>query len=208
MEVPDPKETTLEKPNACKNEGIKQDGSYGNLEPSENIGKVPDLGLPSEDSEDDDYDPTSPDSDKDIENKQSSSDKSGSDDSNVNTSSDNSEHVKEKGKVDDLGLPSEDSEDDDFDPAGPDSDKDIKEKQGESDFTSDSDECDQYVVLPVSGRQQVQSLDSKELSDVSPQLAYVHILATIMIMFLSLMRALICLFALLSTGRVITLLIK
>jgi hypothetical protein len=67
------------------------------------------------------------------------------------------EHVKEKEKVDDLGLPSEDSEDDDYVPAGPDSDKDIKEKQGESDFTSDSDDCDQYVVLPSSGKQQVQS---------------------------------------------------
>jgi hypothetical protein len=64
------------------------------------------------------------------------------------------EHVKEKEKVDDLGLPSEDSEDDDYVPAGPDSDKDIKEKQGESDFTSDSDDCDQYVVLPSSGKQQ------------------------------------------------------
>ncbi|KAM0862295.1 hypothetical protein ACQ4PT_045357 [Festuca glaucescens] len=154
MEVADPKETMLEKPNACKNEAIKQDGSSGNQEPLENIEKVADLGLPSDDSEDDDYDPTSPDSDKDIEKKQSCSDESDSDDSNFITSSDNLEHVKEKEKVDDLGLPSEDSEDDDYDPAGPDSDKDIKEKQGESDFASDSDDCDQYVVLPSSGKQQ------------------------------------------------------
>ncbi|CAM0954547.1 unnamed protein product [Alopecurus aequalis] len=163
MEVADPKETILEQPNACKNEGIKQDGSSGNLEPLENIEKVADLGLPSDDSEDDDYDPTSPDSDKDIEKKQSSSDKSDSDDPNFITSSANLEHVKEKEKVDDLGLPSEDSEDDDFDPAAPDSDKDIKENQGESDSTSDSDDSDQYVVLPVSGKQQAQSLDSKQV---------------------------------------------
>ncbi|AQK87896.1 Putative homeodomain-like transcription factor superfamily protein [Zea mays] len=45
-------------------------------------------------------------------------------------------------KVDDLGLPSEDSEDDDYDPAGPDSDKDVEKKSNsdESDFTSDSDD--------------------------------------------------------------------
>jgi hypothetical protein len=64
---------------------------------------------------------------------------SDSDDSNFITSSDNSEHVKQKVKVDDLGLPSEDSEDYDYDPAGPDSDKDIQKKQDESYFTSDSD---------------------------------------------------------------------
>jgi hypothetical protein len=49
-------------------------------------------------------------------------------------------------------------EDDDYDPAGPDSDKDIQEKQDESYFTSDSDEfcaeiaksCGQDEVLSVS----------------------------------------------------------
>jgi remodeling and spacing factor 1 len=43
---------------------------------------------------------------------------------------------------DDLGLPSEDSEDDDFDPAGPDSSEDQKYELNseESDFTSDSDD--------------------------------------------------------------------
>uniref|UniRef100_A0ACD5U0T3 Uncharacterized protein n=1 Tax=Avena sativa TaxID=4498 RepID=A0ACD5U0T3_AVESA len=169
MEVADPKETMLEKPNACKNEGIKQDGSSGNSETLENIEKVTDLGLPSDDSEDDDYDPTSPDSDKDIEKKKSVSDESDSDDSNFITSYDNLEHVKEKEKDDALGLPSEDSEEDDYDPAGPDSDKGINEKQGESDFTSDSDDHDKYVVLPASGRRQVQSLDSKELSDEANQ---------------------------------------
>ncbi|XP_073356654.1 homeobox protein HAZ1 isoform X1 [Aegilops tauschii subsp. strangulata] len=167
--------------------------------------KVDGLGLPSEDSEDDDYDPAGPGSDEDIGKKQSSSEKS--------HSSDKSENRKTKRKVDDLGLPSEDSEDDDYDPASPDSDKDIEEKQDESDFSSDSDdfcveiakscsgqegvpsgakvggdrtddlegtticanaaisnlpskdpEMDQYVVLPVSARQKVQSPDSKKLA--------------------------------------------
>ncbi|TVU35119.1 hypothetical protein EJB05_16990, partial [Eragrostis curvula] len=107
-----------------------------------------------------------------------------------------------KGTVDDLGLPSEDSEDDDFDPAGPDSSEDQKTESHseESDFTSDSDDfCDeiakssgqvevsvsplsnvneescndaftemeleQDVVLPVSGRRQVERLDYKKLYD-------------------------------------------
>ena len=62
-----------------------------------------------------------------------------SDDSNFITSSDNnSEHVKEKDNVDDLGLLSEDSDDDDYYPEDPDLDKDIKEKKDESDFTSDT----------------------------------------------------------------------
>ncbi|KAG2591624.1 hypothetical protein PVAP13_5NG495200 [Panicum virgatum] len=121
-------------------------------------------------------------------------------------------------KVDDLGLPSEDSEDDDFDPAGPDSSEDQKNELNseESDFTSDSDyfcaeiakscgqdevlasplldvinhtdrmktravdthsneetsnrtfadmELDQGMVLPILSRRQVQRLDYKKLYD-------------------------------------------
>lgn len=105
--------------------------------------------------------------------------------------------------VDDLGFPSEDSEDDDFDPAGPDSSEDQKSKSHseESDFTSDSDdfcaeiakscgqgevsvsplsnineenwdhafretELDQDVVLPVHSRRQAERLDYKKLYDV------------------------------------------
>jgi hypothetical protein len=105
--------------------------------------------------------------------------------------------------VDDLGLSSDDSEDDDFNPAGPDSSEDQKGElcSEESDFTSDSDdfcaeiaksfgqgetslsslsivneenrnrafmemEVDQDVVLPVSSRRQVKRLDYKKLYDV------------------------------------------
>ncbi|KAL6845576.1 hypothetical protein ACP4OV_025071 [Aristida adscensionis] len=123
--------------------------------------------------------------------------------------------AEDKGKVDDLGLPSEDSEDDDFDPAGPDSSEDQKNESSsdESDFTSDSDdfcaeiakshgqasvsplsdavkstsrmrtsvadnhsnggnskralemELEQDLVLPISSRRQVERLDYKELYD-------------------------------------------
>jgi hypothetical protein len=99
--------------------------------------------LPSDDSEDDDFDPDIAEEHVtghgEVSSEEDGDENSDSDDSNFITSSDNSEHVKEKVKVDDPGLPSEDSEDDDYDPAGPDSDKDIQEKQDESDFTSDSD---------------------------------------------------------------------
>ncbi|VAH09347.1 unnamed protein product [Triticum turgidum subsp. durum] len=192
---------------------LKEDNEEGNESnfttssdnPEDVKEKVDDIGLPSEDSEDDDYDPAGPGSHEDIGKNQSSSDKS--------HSSDKSENRKTKRKADDLGLPSEDSEDDDYDPASPDSDKDIEEKQDESDFSSDCDdfcveiaksccgqegvpsgakvggdrtddlegtticanaaisnlpskdpEMDQYVVLPVSARQKVQSPDSKKLA--------------------------------------------
>ncbi|XP_037408777.1 homeobox protein HOX1A-like [Triticum dicoccoides] len=103
---------------------------------------VPDL--PSDDSEDDDFDPNI--SEEHVAcHVEGSSEEDGdegsySDDSNSITSSDSLEHLKEGEKVDDLRLPSDDSEDDDYDPAGPDSDEDMKEKQDESDFTSDSDD--------------------------------------------------------------------
>ncbi|XP_044352548.1 homeobox protein HOX1A-like [Triticum aestivum] len=103
---------------------------------------VPDL--PSDDSEDNDFDPNISEEhvacDVEGSSEEDGDEGSYSDDSNFITSSDNLEHVKDGEKVDDLGLPSDDSEDDDYDPAGPDSDEDIKEKQDESDFTSDSDD--------------------------------------------------------------------
>ncbi|KAE8796514.1 hypothetical protein D1007_28502 [Hordeum vulgare] len=104
--------------------------------------------LPSDDSEDDNFDPNiskesseeDGSSEKGGSSEQDGDEGSDSDDSNGITSSDNLEHVKEKEKFDDLGLPSEDSEDDDYDPAGVDSDEDIEEKQAETDFTSESDD--------------------------------------------------------------------
>jgi hypothetical protein len=121
--------------------------------------------------------------------------------------------------ADDLGLPSEDSGDGDFDPAGPDSSEDQNDglNSEESDFTSDSDyfcaeiakscgqdevsasplsnvinrtdrmklraysrrsneenhnhafmdmELEQDIVLPVPSRRQVERLDYKKLYDV------------------------------------------
>ncbi|KAM3345577.1 hypothetical protein ACQJBY_020209 [Aegilops geniculata] len=81
--------------------------------------------LPSDDSEDHDFDPNI--SEEHVadhvegSSKEDGDEGSDSDDSNFIMSSDNSEHMKEKEKVDDLGLPSEDSEDGDYDPEGSDS---------------------------------------------------------------------------------------
>ncbi|KAM0869408.1 hypothetical protein ACQ4PT_040689 [Festuca glaucescens] len=128
--------------------------------------------LPSDDSEDNDYDPTLAEGNMVDENKSSAEDGdegSDSDDLDFMTSSDDSEpstkkssKSKNKNTLDDLGLASEDSEDDDFDPEGPNSSEDQKTKTNseESDFTSDSDDfcaeisksCGQDEVLapPIS----------------------------------------------------------
>uniref|UniRef100_A0A804Q356 Uncharacterized protein n=1 Tax=Zea mays TaxID=4577 RepID=A0A804Q356_MAIZE len=104
--------------------------------------------LPSDDSDDNDFDPNMPEehvASKEEESSEEEEDDDGgsdSDDSDFLTCSDDLEPLIDKKKVDDLGLPSEDSEDDDYDPAGPDSDKDVEKKSNsdESDFTSDSDD--------------------------------------------------------------------
>jgi len=118
--------------------------------------------LPSDDSDDNDFDPNM--SEEHVASKEEGSSEeeededggSDSDNSNFLTSSDSDGSgplTTDKKKVDDLGLPSEDSEDDDYDPAGPgsdnDSDKDIQKNKStsdESDFTSDSDDfCEEIA---------------------------------------------------------------
>uniref|UniRef100_A0A0E0DZE7 Uncharacterized protein n=1 Tax=Oryza meridionalis TaxID=40149 RepID=A0A0E0DZE7_9ORYZ len=108
--------------------------------------------LPSDDSADNDYDPTLAQGHKVDEEKSSGEDGGEGLDSDDSSSEDSESSEKEKSKtsqngrtVDDLGLPSEDSEDGDFDPAGPDSDKEQNDESNsdqsdESDFTSDSDD--------------------------------------------------------------------
>jgi hypothetical protein len=104
--------------------------------------------LPSDDLDDNDFDPNMPEEHVASKEEGSSEEEedddggSDSDDSDFLTCSNDLEPLIDKKKVDDLGLPSEDSEDDDYDPAGPDSDKDVEKKSNsdESDFTSDSDD--------------------------------------------------------------------
>ncbi|KAF8007524.1 hypothetical protein BT93_K1518 [Corymbia citriodora subsp. variegata] len=108
----------------------------------------PNLGLPSDDSDDADYDPDAPQVDEDLEDGSSTEghgddssskdqgDDSGSDESGCNIASDK---LGAPLKYDCMGLPSDDSEDDDFDPDALNHDK-VKEESSSSDFTSDSED--------------------------------------------------------------------
>ncbi|PHU10487.1 hypothetical protein BC332_22347 [Capsicum chinense] len=91
-------------------------------------------GLPSDDSEDDDYNPENPDVEKN-----DSEDESSSDESDFYSASEDLAEVPPK---DDeiLALSSEDSEDDDFNPDDPDKDESVKTESSSSDFTSDSED--------------------------------------------------------------------
>lgn len=91
-----------------------------------------DQGLPSDDSDDDDYNPNGKE-DVEVEGGESSSDES--------------EYASASEKLEDshhedpyLGLPSEDSEDNDYDPSAPDLDNKVTEESSSSDFTSDSED--------------------------------------------------------------------
>ncbi|XP_022763463.1 homeobox protein HAT3.1-like isoform X2 [Durio zibethinus] len=92
----------------------------------------PNFGLPSDDSDDNDYNPDSSETDeKDQENELSF------DESDFTSTS---EELEVPANVDPyLGLPSDDSEDDDYDPDGRDHDNVAKPGSSSSDFTSDSE---------------------------------------------------------------------
>ncbi|XWS62973.1 hypothetical protein CRYUN_Cryun06bG0056600 [Craigia yunnanensis] len=93
----------------------------------------PNFGLPSDDSDDNDYNPDSSETDEKDQGDESSSDES--DFTSI------SEELKVSANVDPyLGLPSDDSEDDDYDPDGPDHDNVAKPESSSSDFTSDSED--------------------------------------------------------------------
>lgn len=151
-------------------------------------------GLPSDDSEDNDYNPDGPNLDEKMQEDVSSSDDSGN-----HSASDDLRGLPQKELL--LGLPSDESEDDDYDPSGLDTDQKAKMESSSSDFTSDSedftvvfDECkpSSEVQGPVTSspdhvksdeegcghpeqddnssmypRRQVKRLDYKKLHDVS-----------------------------------------
>lgn len=166
-------------------------------------------GSLSDDSEDDDYDPDKPDTVLKVSGDGLSNDKSGdqssSDDSDYLLASDDltaSPNTKQY-----LGLPSDDSEDDDFDPAAPVQDEEVEQDSSSSDFTSDSEDLGallddaaapeispvlgadeekskagkvksqslrgelSYLLetsdAPLSGKRLVERLDYKKLNDVS-----------------------------------------
>ncbi|RZB89187.1 TIP41-like protein isoform F [Glycine soja] len=89
-------------------------------------------GVPSDDSDDDDYNPNGPDDVK-VEG-----DESSSDESEYASASEKLEGGSHEDQY--LGLPSEDSDDGDYDPDAPDVECKVNEKSSSSDFTSDSED--------------------------------------------------------------------
>ncbi|KAI4295722.1 hypothetical protein L6164_035738 [Bauhinia variegata] len=104
-------------------------------------------GLPSDDSDDDDYNPDVPE-DEEIRGGESKSDESESSTSESDYASASEEleaspfdELKASNYEDQyLGLPSDDSEDDDFDPNASDFERKDMEESSSSDFTSDSED--------------------------------------------------------------------
>ncbi|KAA0037202.1 pathogenesis-related homeodomain protein [Cucumis melo var. makuwa] len=99
------------------------------------------LGLPSDDSEDGDYDPDIPDTidqDNELSSDESSSDQSNSDTSGYASASEGLEVPPNDDQY--LGLPSDDSEDNDYDPSVPELDEGDRQESSSSDFTSDSED--------------------------------------------------------------------
>ncbi|XP_054777293.1 homeobox protein HAT3.1 isoform X2 [Prosopis cineraria] len=146
------------------------------------------LGLPSDDSDDDDYNPDVT-ADEEVEGGKSSSDES------ENASASEKMEAPHSGNPY-LGLPSDDSEDNDYDPSAVDHDKDAAEESSGSDFTSDSEDLadvvkgntisgqDNHPVpasslqeldpgeedsTPVSGKRHIERLDYKKLYDETYQ---------------------------------------
>lgn len=90
-------------------------------------------GLPSDDSEDDDYNPDN----LDVE-ENGSGDESTSEESDYFSASDDMAAPVNNDQL--VGLPSDDSEDDDYDPDAPDHDAQVMQESSSSDFTSDSED--------------------------------------------------------------------
>lgn len=155
------------------------------------------LEFPSDESDDDDYDPDSPATDEKVQGDESSSNES-------EYASASEELQAPTNDEQYLGFPSDDSEDDDYDPQAPDIEESVKQESSTSDFTSDSEDLaaalDDNVgpkslslnsesektareskntslskellsiqddSLPVSGKRHIERLDYKRLHDVS-----------------------------------------
>ncbi|CAJ1977370.1 unnamed protein product [Sphenostylis stenocarpa] len=114
------------------------------------------LGLPSDDSDDDDYNPNGP------EDVKLEGDESSSDESDYASASE-----KLEGSLGDqyLGLPSEDSDDGDYNPGAPDVDCKVNEESSSSDFTSDSEDL-AAAIVDYTTHEQNGEIRSASLDDV------------------------------------------
>lgn len=119
-------------------------------------------GLPSDDSDDNDYDPDGPETDNKVEGEESSSDESeyASASDGLETPKSNDEQY--------LGLPSEDSEDDDYNPHAPDVNEDVKQESSSSDFTSDSEDLGAALDNNIMSSEDVEGPKSTSLDDSKP----------------------------------------
>ncbi|XP_078430296.1 homeodomain-like protein with RING/FYVE/PHD-type zinc finger domain-containing protein [Wolffia australiana] len=108
-------------------------------------GQRDNLELPSDDSEDDDYNPNdleveNPDADNELE------EESSSDESDFSASSEDLPTANHNAQEQILGLPSDDSQDEDYDPDPPEVDENSSKevsKSDESDFSSDTDDLNE-----------------------------------------------------------------
>lgn len=105
-------------PEAAAAAGLNQDANFG---------------LPSDDSDDNDYDPDGLSTDENDQGDESSSDES--DFTSMSEDLEASANDKEY-----LGLPSDDSEDDEYNPDAPELDEKVMQENSSSDFTSDSED--------------------------------------------------------------------
>ncbi|KAK8561311.1 hypothetical protein V6N13_149515 [Hibiscus sabdariffa] len=99
----------------------------------------PNIGLPSDDSDDNDYNPDISDNDE-----KDQGDESSSDESDFTSASEEPEVPANADPY--LGLPSEDSEDDDYNPDGLNHDNVAKPESSSSDFASDSEDLGAVLV--------------------------------------------------------------
>ncbi|XP_022745506.1 homeobox protein HAT3.1-like isoform X2 [Durio zibethinus] len=107
----------------------------------------PNFGLPSDDSDDNDYNPDSSETDE-----KDWGDESSSDESDFTSTS---EELEAPAKVNPyLELRSDDSEDDDYDPNGPDHDNAVKPESSSSDFTSDSEDLGAMLEDNISSQKE------------------------------------------------------
>ncbi|XP_047162249.1 homeobox protein HAT3.1 [Vigna umbellata] len=120
------------------------------------------LGLPSDDSDDDDYNPNGPE-DLKIEGDESSSKESDYASASENLEGSHGDQY--------LGLPSEDSDDGDYDPDAPDVDNKVNEESSSSDFTSDSEDLAAAIVDNTSPGQD-EEIRSASLDDVKHLRSY------------------------------------
>ncbi|KAM7252034.1 hypothetical protein ACFE04_023917 [Oxalis oulophora] len=150
----------------------------------------PNFGLPSDDSDDNDYEPDGPKCEVKDEEDESSSDDS--DSSDFTSASDEMGTPPNDEQF--LGLPSDDSEDDDYNPDAPGVKNSMKEESSSSDFESDSEDDyaglidevssgkdgrsptsnpvdpleanpDQCVPVAISAKRSIERLDYKKLYD-------------------------------------------